>query len=300
MPQHDRRIVNALTVDVEDYFHVEAFAPCVRREDWPSFESRVERNTDRVLLLFDECGVKGTFFVLGWAAERYPSLVRNISSAGHDLGCHGYEHRRIRVQGPQRFREDLRRSRDVIAGQSGRPVTVYRAPSFSVVAETLWALDILLEEGFNLDSSVYPVYHDLYGLPGAPRFPHRRTTPGGKMIDEFPPSTISIGGVNFAIGGGGYLRLLPYGLMRRAIRHVNEVERQPVMTYFHPWEVDPGQPRIRGAGLKSRLRHYTNLSAMEDKVRRLLGDFRFGPIRDALVASRQSEAQDRCRTISTA
>jgi polysaccharide deacetylase family protein (PEP-CTERM system associated) len=282
MLQPDTRIVNALTVDVEDYFHVEAFTAHVSQEEWTSLESRVERNTEHVLRILDDSGTKGTFFVLGWVAERFPSLVPRIVSQGHEVGCHGYEHRRIRVQGPERYREDLRRSRDIVASQAGCSVTSYRAPSFSVVSETLWALDMLLEEGFTLDSSIFPVRHDLYGVPDAPRFPHRLRTPGGGSIQEFPASTLRVGSSNIGIAGGGYLRILPYAVTQYAIRRINEVERQPAMVYFHPWEVDPEQPRIRGASLKSRLRHYTNLSRMEGKLRRLLRDFRFGPIRQVL------------------
>jgi len=277
-------------VDVEDYFHVEAFVRHIRQEDWLRLEPRVERNVDVTLALFDEAGVKATFFVLGWVAERYPSIVPRIAGAGHEIACHGFEHRRIKTQGPDRCREDIRRSKGVLESQAGVAVTSYRAPSFSVVAETLWALDILVEEGFKVDSSIFPVRHDLYGVPDAPRGPHVRRTPGDASIVEFPPSTIRFAGHNFGLAGGGYLRLVPYPITQWAIRRLNRVEQLPAMVYFHPWEIDPGQPRIKGAGLKSRLRHYTNLSLMESKLRRLIREFRFGTL-SAVLATLPFDSQ---------
>ena len=263
---------NALTVDVEDYFHVEAFASSISSEDWPGHELRVEKNVERILELFSRRQVKATFFILGWVAEKTPGLAGRIAAAGHEIGCHGYAHRHIRRQSPDEFREDVRRARGILAEQTGQKIQCYRAPSFSITNNTIWALDILAEEGFTIDSSIFPARHDLYGIADAPRFPHKRNG-----LIEFPPSTIRMSKVSIGVAGGGYLRLFPYFITRRAIRHINETEGQPVMVYFHPWEIDPGQPRI-AAPLKSRLRHYTNLGKMAGKLERLLGDFNFSTI----------------------
>jgi polysaccharide deacetylase family protein (PEP-CTERM system associated) len=270
-------MINVLSVDVEDYFHVQAFAAHIPCASWDSFTPRVEQNIHRVLELFDEHHVRGTFFVLGWVAERFPILVRRIAQAGHEIGCHGFAHQRLHDQTPQQFREDVRTARGRITNEAQRPVIAYRAPSFSIVQDTLWAFDILAEEGFTLDSSVFPVRHDIYGIPDARRFPHWHSTSTERLIFEFPPSTIRIGKNNCGVGGGGYLRFAPYHLTRWALRRINEKERQPAMVYFHPWEIDPDQPRI-AAGLRSRVRHYTNLSRMEEKLRCLLSDFQFGPL----------------------
>ena len=267
---------NALTVDVEDYFHVEAFASSISSEDWPGHELRVENNVERILELFSRRQVKATFFILGWVAEKTPGLAGRIAAAGHEIGCHGYAHRHIRRQSPDEFREDVRRARGILMDQTGQAVQCYRAPSFSVTNNTLWALDILTEEGFTIDSSIFPAQHDLYGIADAPRFPHKRNG-----LIEFPPSTIRMSKISVGVAGGGYLRLFPYWITHRAIRHINETERQPVMVYFHPWEIDPGQPRI-AAPLKSRLRHYTNLGKMAGKLERLLEDFRFSTVTDVV------------------
>jgi len=277
--------LNALSVDVEDYFHVEAFASCIPRGRWHTLESRVERNTGLILELFARHGITATFYVLGWVAERFPLLVRKIADAGHEIGCHGNAHRRIRRQTPGEFREDIRTSRQRLLDQAGKPVACYRAPSFSIVESTLWALDILAEEGFRIDSSIYPVRHDLYGMPDCPRFPHWRNG-----IFEFPLTTYRRGGVNLGVAGGGYLRLLPYSMTRWALRKINEQERQPFIIYFHPWELDPDQPRIP-APLRSRLRHYTNLRGMQAKIERLLEDFRFSTVTD--VCNRLRDYSDR-------
>jgi polysaccharide deacetylase family protein (PEP-CTERM system associated) len=218
--------------------------------------------------------VKATFFVLGKVAEQHPHLVREISDAGHEIGCHGYAHQHIRRQTPALFRQDIRIARQRLMELIQKPVICYRAPSFSITESTLWALEILSDEGFTIDSSIFPVRHDLYGIPHAERFPHWR-----KNLLEFPPTTVRISGNNFGAAGGGYLRLLPYGITRWAIRKVNESDGQPAMVYFHPWEIDPGQPRIQ-ASLRSKLRHYTNLSVMSKKIERLLRDFRFSTISD--------------------
>ena len=268
----NQRFLNALTVDVEDYFHVEAFASSISSESWAECELRVENNVERILELFSRRQVKATFFILGWVAEKTPGLSARIAGAGHEIGCHGYAHRHISRQSPVEFRDDVRRARGILTDQTGQAVQCYRAPSFSITSNTLWALDILAEEGFTIDSSIFPARHDLYGIADAPRFPHKRNG-----LIEFPPSTIRRSKISVGVAGGGYLRLFPYWITSRAIRHINETEEQPVMVYFHPWEIDPGQPRI-AAPFKSRLRHYTNLEKMQSKLDRLLGDFRFSTI----------------------
>jgi len=270
-------MLNVLTVDVEEYFHVEAFASCVRQEDWSGLESRVERSTCRVMEILDRHSAKATFFVLGWVAERHPALVRKIAGSGHEIGCHGYTHRRVHRQSPDAFRSDIRTARALLSDCTGRPVITYRAPSFSIVGKTLWALDVLVEEGFSIDTSIFPIRHDLYGIPDAPRFPHWRRTPAGNELFEFPPSTLRRFGRNWAIGGGGWMRMFPYRFTRSGLREINERERMPAMVYFHPWELDPDQPRIP-APLRSRLRHYTNLATTQPKIERLLEDFRFAPL----------------------
>ena len=266
--------INALTVDVEDYFHVEAFASCISPEDWPKFESRVENNIERILDLFNRYQVKATFFILGLVAEKTPGLAGRIANAGHEIGCHGYAHQHIRRQTQTEFQEDIRRARRILTDQTGQPVRCYRAPSFSITDKTLWALDVLAGEGFTLDSSIFPAKHDLYGIADAPRFLHKRNG-----LVEFPPSTIRLAKTSVGVAGGGYLRLFPYWITHRAIRHINETEGQPVMVYFHPWEIDHGQPRI-AAPFKSRLRHYTNLGKMLGKIESLLRDFRFSTVTD--------------------
>jgi len=280
-PVRESKLLNALSVDVEEHFQVAAFARVVGREEWSSHESRVRRNTTELLDLFDEAGVRATFFILGWVAEREPGLVREIAARGHEVGSHGYSHQLVYDQSPQEFRAETERSRRFLQDTSGQPVLGYRAASFSIVRENLWALDILVEAGFRYDSSVFPVVHDRYGLPGAPRGIHRTTTPGGAELLEFPPSTVRVGGVTFPVAGGGYLRLLPRIVSHWAIRRLNVRERMPAMVYLHPWEVDPGQPRIQGT-LPNRLRHYTGLGSMRSKLEGLLQRFRFGTVAEAL------------------
>lgn len=268
--------LNALSVDVEEYFHVEAFAGSVTYAEWHSLESRVQRNVFQILEILSKHEVKATFFILGWVAQQFPFMVRRIVENGHEIGCHGNVHLHILKQTPDQFREDVRAARRCLMEQTQQAVVCYRAPSFSITTATLWALDILAEEGFQVDSSIFPVRHDLYGIPGAERFPHRRNG-----ILEFPPSTISVANNTFGVGGGGYLRLMPYRFTRWAIRRINEFEKKPAMVYFHPWELDPEQPRIT-APLKSRLRHYTNLAGMQMKIERLLQDFRFSTVSTVL------------------
>jgi polysaccharide deacetylase family protein (PEP-CTERM system associated) len=277
-------VINALTVDVEDYFHVQAFADVVLPDQWSRYPMRVDNNTRRLLDMFGQRGVRATFFVLGWVAERCPELIRDISRAGHEIGCHGYSHQMIGRGDEQDFRDDIRRAKSIIEQLIGGAVKCYRAPSYSVTSRTLWALDILRDTGFELDSSIFPVHHDNYGIPDAPRFPHYRTLRDGQRIVEFPPSTLSACGANFPISGGGYFRLLPYGVTAWAIRRINEKEAQPAMFYLHPWEIDPDQPRI-AASWRSRFRHYQNLRSTEEKLARLLDDFSWAPVSDVIAAT---------------
>jgi peptidoglycan-N-acetylglucosamine deacetylase len=267
----DGRIVNAMSVDVEDYFQVQAFARTIDRGNWAALPSRVERNTDAVMALFDQAGVKATFFTLGWVAERHPALVRRIAAAGHEIASHGWSHVRVDDQTADAFRADIRRTKRLLEDTAGQPVRGYRAASFSMGPKTPWAHDVLAEEGHAYSSSIYPVKHDIYGDPDAPRFAYRPKQ--GLPIVEFPVTTTRFLGRSWPCGGGGYFRLLPYGLMRAAMRRVNRIDGQGCIFYFHPWEIDPGQPRQTGIGLKTRVRHYTNLGAMEGRLRRVLRAF---------------------------
>ena len=262
---------HALTVDVEDYFQVEAFAGIIDRGDWDSLPRRVVRNTDRLLDLFAEAGVSGTFFTLGWVAERHPELVRRIVRDGHELASHGSDHYRIDRQSQEEFRLDIRRSKAVLEDIGGTAVAGYRAPTFSVGANTHWAHAILAEEGFRYSSSVFPIAHDLYGVPQAPRHPFR-PFPG---FVEIPMTTLRLFGRNFPTSGGGWFRLLPYAATRTALRRAGSELRTACVFYLHPWEIDPGQPRQIRAPLRSRLRHYVNLGRTEGRLRRLLRDFRW-------------------------
>lgn len=271
-------IVNALTVDVEDYFMVSAFADIVKFQDWPQYESRIEVNTQKVLELLSEHNVKATFFVLGWIAECYPALVRAISSAGHEVASHGYNHRLIYNLTPDEFREDVRISREILEDIIGAPVVGFRAASYSVTKKSLWALDILMEEGFKYDSSIFPIHHDRYGFPKFSRFPTIIKRQAGKLL-EIPPSTIRIWGKNIPIAGGGYLRLLPISVVKWGIRSINEKEQQPAVIYFHPWEIDHKQPRLNGNRL-SVFRHYINIDKTAQKLCSMLSIFRFGSIKD--------------------
>jgi len=275
-------IRNALTVDVEDYFHVAALAPNIDRDSWSSRESRVVGNTQRLLALFEEFDVRGTFFVLGWVAERYPQLVRDIAVQGHEIACHGFSHRLVYEQSPEEFYEETLRAKKLLEDITGSAIAGYRAASYSIVRESLWALDILVELGFVYDSSIFPVRHDRYGIPNAERAPHRMSTPDERSIVEWPLSTASILGFRLPVAGGGYFRLLPYQLTRWGLASINRRELRPFIFYLHPWEIDPGQPRVSASRL-SRLRHYTNLEKCEERLRRLLGAFQFGTASDALV-----------------
>jgi len=275
-------VPNALTVDVEDYFHVSALAPSIPRETWSTRESRVTANTHKLLDLFAQFGVHGTFFVLGWVAERHPQLVKDIAAAGHEIACHGFSHRLVYDQSPAEFREETFRSKKLLEDITGSAVLGYRAASYSIVRRSLWALDILVEIGFTYDSSIFPVRHDRYGIPDAERAPHRMSTPAGGSIAEWPMATASILGFRLPVAGGGYFRLLPYWLSRWGLDSINRREKRPFMFYLHPWEIDPAQPRIP-AGRLSRFRHYTNLEKCEARLRRLLGEFRFGTAKESLA-----------------
>jgi polysaccharide deacetylase family protein (PEP-CTERM system associated) len=271
-------IVNAMSVDVEDYFHVSLMAPVLPRTAWEGMERRVEGSTERLLALFDRAGVRATFFVLGWVAERHPGLVRRIAALGHEVASHGYGHELVYDLSPARFRDDVRRTRALLEDLSGTAVDGYRAPGFSVTSRSLWALDILIEEGYRYDASIFPIIHDRYGIPEAPRHPHVLPRPAGPVF-EVPASTVRIGGVNLPVAGGGYFRLLPYAWTRWGIRRVNRRERKPVVFYLHPWELDPGQPRLPLRGF-SAYRHYHNLARTEQRLGRLLREFRFARVRD--------------------
>jgi polysaccharide deacetylase family protein (PEP-CTERM system associated) len=275
-------MMNALTIDVEDYYHVSGFESIIKFDDWDRYESRVERNTLRLLDVLDAYQTRATFFVLGWVAERYPHIVRQIAAGQHEVACHGYSHRRIYTQTPAVFRSETRKAKRLLEGVCGMPIVGYRSASYSITHESLWALDILAEEGFQYDSSIFPIRHDLYGIPNHPRFPHVSRGHGARPIVEFPLSTVRIAGVNFPVAGGGYLRIFPYAMTQLAMRYLNHREKQPAIVYLHPWELDPEQPRM-SAGRLSRFRHYTNLDHMETKLRRLLGNFGFAPIRDVFA-----------------
>ena len=264
-------IANAFSIDVEDWFQVSAFAPYIDRAHWHTLPCRVERNVDLLLQMLDEHEATATFFTLGWIAERYPTLVRRIVDAGHELASHGYEHHRASDQTPAEFRADLYRARDILEQTGGCPVIGYRAPSFSIGAGNLWAHEVLLETGHRYSSSVYPVVHDHYGMPDAPRFPWRT----GEGLLEIPVTTVRWGGRNWPIGGGGYFRLLPYNVSAWGLRRVNAVDHRPAIVYFHPWELDPEQPRVDTASAKARFRHYLNLHRTEPRIRRLLREFRW-------------------------
>jgi polysaccharide deacetylase family protein (PEP-CTERM system associated) len=274
-------IRNALTIDVEDYFHVSAFAKQIGPSDWERFESRVEQNTHRLLDIFDDQDCKATFFVLGWVAERFRQLVREIGERGHEVACHGYTHQLIYNQTPETFRQDTIRAKALLEDILQQAIHGYRAASFSVTAQSTWALDVLVDLGFVYDSSIFPTSHDLYGLPGARPYPHRLTTPSGRELIEFPLSTIELLGHRLPVAGGGYFRLYPYALTRGALRRINRKDQQPFVFYLHPWEIDPDQPRLNGTAL-SRFRHYNNLDRCEARLKRLLSDFRFSAAKDVL------------------
>lgn len=273
-------MLNALTIDVEDYFQVNAFASQVHPDQWDSYPLRVVKNTQRILDLLDQYTITATFFILGWVAERVPELTKEIHRRGHEIACHGHGHQLIYKIGPDKFRQDIHRSKALLEDLCGEKVHGYRAPSYSITGKSLWALDILVEEGFSYDSSIFPVVHDTYGIPDAERFPHMLQTKAG-LLREFPLTTLplQIGWkkLRLPIAGGGYLRLLPAETIRKGISAVNVTEQQPAVVYFHPWEIDPQQPRIK-AGIKSTFRHYLNLHRTEGKLVHLFERLKFGPM----------------------
>lgn len=275
------RPINAFTVDVEDYFHVAALSSAITRESWPTHESRVERNTERLLALLADRGVRGTFFVLGWVAERTPGLVRRIAASGHEIACHGFSHQLIYQQAREEFREETVRAKRLLEDLIGEAVLGYRAASFSVTRDSLWALDTLIDAGFLYDSSIFPIRHDRYGLPGAAPEPNRLSAPSGRTLVEFPMSAARFLGVQVPVSGGGYFRLLPFWVTKAGLKQINERRGLPFTFYLHPWELDPGQPRFKVSAL-SRFRHYTNLARCEGRLRRLLGEFEFTSMREAL------------------
>jgi polysaccharide deacetylase family protein (PEP-CTERM system associated) len=264
-------ITNALTVDVEDYFQVSAFEAQVDRASWDELPCRVERNVERLLGMLERHGCHATFFTLGWVAQRYPELVRRIADAGHEVASHGYDHRRASDQRPHEFLDDITRAKRLLEDITGRAVHGYRAPSFSISTRNLWAFDCIARAGYRYSSSVYPVRHDHYGMPDSPRFPYGV----GNGLVEVPLTTTRMFGVNLPAAGGGYFRLAPYALTRWAIERVNRLDRRPAIFYLHPWELDPEQPRVSGAPLRSRIRHYLNLRKTEPRLDRLIGDFRW-------------------------
>ena len=280
-------MINAMTVDVEDYFMVSAFSDVIPVDHWDRYTCRLGVVMPRLLDLLDRYAVKGTFFILGWVAERFPDFVRNIRGRGHEVACHSLRHRLVYEQTPAQFREDTRKAKGILEDILGEPVRGYRAPSYSVTTASLWALDILAEEGFEYDSSVYPVRHDRYGIPGFGRFPRRMEGNGVGGIVEIPPSTVRILGMTLPFGGGGYLRLFPVGWTEWALRELNVRERQPAIVYVHPWEMDPDPPRMRGSAV-SVFRHYVNIGTTEEKLSRLLRGFGFGPMRQVFEGHFQS------------
>lgn len=287
-------IKNYMTIDVEDYFHVSAFEKQSPPVTWAKRECRVVRNTDIVLELLEGAGVKATFFVLGWVAERFPQISRSIAASGHEVASHGYLHQRVALQNRETYRQDIRRGKGLLEDQIGRPVTGYRAPSYSITRKTAWAFDELLEAGFKYDSSIFPMKHDFYGIPDWPRFDGYAVKNGSQWqaaesmqdgqlgIRELPITTLRLGQRNFPIAGGGYFRLLPYLVTRWGLSQINKKENQPFVFYLHPWEFDPQQPRMNGASAKSRFRHYLNLGRTEERFKNLLTDFEFQPIAEGL------------------
>jgi polysaccharide deacetylase family protein (PEP-CTERM system associated) len=278
------KIINAMTVDVEDYFHVSAFEKVIQKADWNSLPIRVERNTYRLLELFEKHNVKSTFFTLGWVAEQCPNLIKAIVEQGHELASHGYSHQRATEMSRQEFFSDVERSKNLLEDLSGKEVIGYRAPSFSINDSNTWVYDVLLELGFQYSSSTYPISHDLYGVPNWPRFSYLRdeSSESQKLI-EIPIPTIRKNNVNTGIGGGGYFRLYPYWLSKKRIDKFQQQEKQPYSFYFHPWEIDPEQPRIKEAPIKSKFRHYINLSRMEGKLEQLLKDYQWDTMKSVYL-----------------
>jgi polysaccharide deacetylase family protein (PEP-CTERM system associated) len=277
-------VINAMTVDVEDYFHVAALADVIHPSKWDDMEYRAEASTARLLELFADSGINATFFVLGWVARRSPGLVRKIRAAGHEIASHGMSHQLVFNQTREEFSRETSESKKLLEDITGEPVRGYRASTYSIVRRSLWALDVLCEQGFAYDSSIFPIRHDVYGIPGAPRGPCRIVTDSGNQIMEFPMSTARVGRFDLPVSGGGYFRLLPYWLTTWGLRRINRTESRPFVFYLHPWEVDPEQPVVR-TGLKSRVRHYTNLSRTLPRLKALLSEFRFSSMSNVLSRS---------------
>ena len=274
-------MLNALTFDIEDYFQVEAFKQHIRYEEWPHYPIRVADNTRKIVEILDERGVKATFFMLGWVAERCPEMVKALAASGHEIASHGYAHQMVSKQTQQEFEADLIKSLEILEPLAGTKIIGYRAPTYSIIKDSFWALDILAKCGMKYDSSIFPIRHDRYGVPEAPRFPYQIYEQNGRNMIEFPISTVRVGKWNLPIAGGGYMRLLPYAVMKFGLRRVNR-EGQPAIVYLHPWELDPEQPRIPNIPSTTRFRHYVNLHATADKLRSLIRDFEFAPVREVL------------------
>jgi len=273
--KQSNQITNYLTIDVEEHFQVAAFDDIVSSKDWGLYESRVEKNTKVLLDLLQQHKTKATFFIVGWTAKRHPDLVREIANQGHDVGCHSYMHRKIYDLTPEEFRKDTIKAKAILEQVTGKKIIGYRAPSYSITKKSLWAIDILDDLGFEYDSSIFPIFHDNYGIPGAPRFRYQHESLN--MI-EYPISTAKVLGRNFPVAGGGYFRFLPYWVTKRLLSSINDREKRPFIFYLHPWEVDPNQPRFKKARLFSRFRHYNNLEQTSLRFQRLLGDFDFAPL----------------------
>ncbi|MEW8585653.1 MAG: XrtA system polysaccharide deacetylase [Candidatus Thiodiazotropha sp.] len=274
-------VINAITVDVEDYYQVSAFAKNIEKNNWSDYESRVERNTHKLLEIFDQYNTKGTFFVLGWIAERFPNLINDIQQSGHEIASHGYSHDLVYNQTVDKFREETGRTKEILENIINKPIYGYRAASYSIVEKSIWALDVLTELGFTYDSSIFPIVHDRYGIPGAKTEPHVYKTESGNSIIEFPISTVGLGNTRLPISGGGYFRLLPYWVTRSGLNKINKKEKKPFIFYMHPWEIDTGQPRIK-SNMLSEFRHYNNISKFDQRLRKLLQDFKFSTVSDVL------------------
>ncbi|MGZ8186193.1 MAG: XrtA system polysaccharide deacetylase [Methylobacter sp.] len=272
---------NAMTVDVEDYFQVSAFEPYIAKDQWDTLPHRVQKNTHQILDIFEDKNIKATFFTLGWVAERYPDLIQRIIKDGHELACHGYEHIRVTEQTPEQFRGDVSRTKKLLEDMSGHEVKGYRAASYSIGAKNLWALNVLQEEGFKYSSSIYPVKHDLYGMPDAPRFMFEPIE--NQEFKEIPITTIRLGDKNLPCGGGGFFRFYPYAFSKWAFNRINHTEKQSGIFYFHPWEIDPEQPRQEGLSFKTRTRHYLNLHKMENRIKKLLTDFNWDTMENVFL-----------------
>lgn len=275
-------VVHAMTVDVEDYFHVSAFYKVISQGDWDKWPSRVEENTLKLLDLFEQREIKCTFFVLGWVAERLPELIRKLSEQGHEIASHGYSHQLVYTQTPEVFREETKKSKDILEQITQKPILGYRAASYSITRKSLWALDILAELGFEWDSSIFPVHHDNYGVPGSPTQPYTIELENGSKITEFPLTSAKVMGMSVPAAGGGYFRQYPYALSRWLFERASLNQTRPLIFYLHPWEIDPEQPRVPNASLKSKFRHYTNLHRCYGRLERMISDFNFGTIQQSL------------------